>query len=161
MLLLFAQFGRDFSFTAVGEIRTTVDIHLAIRVLQLVILLIILIVLIVLIIGVLHSILLLLKRIQVGADVQSGLGAYLLLLVQGDLVVELLQKQLRIVQNAGVVIFVIARARVVFSLLLVLQHLLLAIGKSRQLVVEVVPVEQCLNRISSQVSQVFFEFGVL
>ena len=75
---------------------------------------------------------------------ESRLGTHLLLLVQRDLVVELLQQQVWVVQDAGARLSFLGDVDA-FEFCLLSQIFFLLGSDGRQLVIVVVPVEELLD----------------
>ena len=104
----------------------------------------------------------LLERLQIGRDVER-LAAALFLLSQRNLMIEVIQQQLRIFENRLRVVRVKRRCRLrntIRRILLRLNHGLI-VGESRQLVIVVVPVELLLDLAVAQARRVILELRIV
>jgi len=120
---------------------------------------------------VLVILLLLMKWIKIGADMECWLWSNLLLLVDWYLMIKLLQKHLWVFENALTFlefrtnsdtwssVSISIRLATFFYASCMDQRLILS--KGGQLVVIIIPVEKRLDTVSSKISEVLFEFWIL
>ena len=105
---------------------------------------------------------LLMQWTQICAYMQSWLGSNLLLLMHGYLVVELFKEHIWFVCDAlAFCLFDVTILWFSTVSLFFLHSCFLCMSQSSKLMIEVIPIEKCLHRWSSQISQILFEFWII